>query len=176
MQRKKNRTELFGELVMSEMDKWRRYAVRFGALESEADDVISDSLTYLLSRPELDWTERLLCLTIKCRAKNCTRARSNKRIGLIEDLLPSEQRFILSDEEMLVDDRMEYGELYTQALEEIEQFEGGRYVELLREFCEDPEMTVCALAREMGISINTAAGAMRRMRLYLQREAEYAKA
>lgn len=175
MQRKKDRAELFGELVMRDLTKWRSYAIRFGALESEADDVISDSLTYLLSRPELDWAESLMCLAIKCRAKNCTRARSNKRIGLIEDLMPSQQRFIIKDHEMLVDERMEYDELYIQALEEVEQFDDGRDVELLRQVCENPDETVCSIGRNMGMNINTAAGAMRRIRLYLQRGSEYAK-
>jgi hypothetical protein len=177
MQRKKNRAELFGELVMREQNKWRSYAIRFGALESEADDVISESLTYLYSRPELDWTERLMCLTVKCRAKNCRRGRSNKRIGLIEDLMPSQQRFIIKDNEMGVDDRIEYEELYTQAVEDIRQSKEARYTELLTRVCADPQTSVVEVGRELGMLTNTASGVMRRIRLYLQeKEADYAKA
>jgi hypothetical protein len=177
MQRKKDRAELFGELVMRERVKWRSYAIRFGALESEADDVISDSLAYLLSRPELDWTEMLMCLAIKGRAKNCTRARSGKRIGLIEDLMPSHQRFILEDEEILVDELMEYEELYAQAVEDVSRSREARYTELLTTVCNNPQRSVVNIAGDFGISENTAAGALRRIRLYLQeKEADYAKA
>jgi hypothetical protein len=177
MQRKKDRAELFGELVMREQVKWRSYAIRFGALESDADDVISDSLAYLLSRPELDWTESLMCLAIKCRAKNSTRARSNKRIGLIEDLMPSRQRFILEDEEMLVDELMEYEELYAQAVEDVSQSREARYTELLTAVCNNPQRSVVKIAGDFGLSEHTAAGALRRIRLYLQeKEADYAKA
>jgi hypothetical protein len=177
MQRKKNRAEQFGELAMSELYKWRCYAIKYGALEAEADDVVSDSLTYLYSRPELDWSEKLLCLTIKCRAKNCVRARGNTPIGKIEDLMPHGGHAYFSDNEMSISDRIEHEELYCQALEEIEQFEEGRYVDLLRDFCENPGSTVVGVGRNMGILNNTSSGAMRRMRLYLQtKEAEYAKA
>jgi len=177
MQRKKNRAELFGELVMREQCKWRSYAIKFGALESEADDVISDSLTYLYSRPELEWSERLMCLTIKCRAKNCKRRRSNKRIGLIEDLMPSTQRFIIKDHEMGVDDRMEYEELYAQAVEDVRQSKEARYIDLLTGVCADPQLSVVEMGRELGMLTNTASGVMRRIRLYLkEKEADYAKA
>ena len=82
-----------------------------------------------------------------------------------------------SDNEMSISDRIEHEELYCQALEEIEQFEDGRYVDLLRDFCENPCSTVVGVGRNMGILNNTSSGAMRRMRLYLQtKEAEYAKA
>lgn len=177
MQRKKNRAELFGELVMRDLTKWRRYAIRFGALESEADDVISDSLIYLLSRPELDWAESLMCLSIKCRAKNCTRARSNTPIGKIEDLVPAQQHCISEDEVMLVDERMEYEELYAQAVEDISQSKEARYTELLTRVCDDPQASVVEVGRELGMLTNTASGVMRRIRLYLQeKEADYAKA
>jgi len=177
MQRKKDRAELFGELVMREQVKWRSYAIRFGALESDADDVISDSLAYLLSRPELDWTESLMCLAIKCRAKNSTRARSNKRIGLIEDLMPSHQRFILRDEEMLVDELMEYEELYAQAVEDVRQSKGSRYAEFLIRVCSDPQTSIVKKGVEMGMLENTASGVMWRIKRYLkEKEADYAKA
>lgn len=177
MQRKKDRAELFGELVMSERSKWRSYAIKFGAPESEADDVISDSLTYLLSRPELNWTESLMCLAIKCRAKNCARARSNKRIGFIEDFMPSQQRYLMKDDEMSITERMEYQELYAQAVEELSQSHEARYLSLLRAVCNNPQRSVVSVAKDFDMPHNTAASAMRRMRLYLQDKREdYAKA
>jgi hypothetical protein len=177
MQRKKNRAELFGELVMREQGKWRSHAIKFGALESEADDVISDSLAYLYSRPELEWTERLMSVTIKCRAKNRRRSRPTNPIGLIEDLTSSHQHYIIKDHEMGVDDRMEYEELYAQAVEDVRQSKGARYAEFLIRVCSDPQTPIVKKGVEMGMLENTASGVMWRIKRYLkEKEADYGKA
>jgi len=173
----KTKIEAFGELILGNREKWRLHAMRCGALESEADDVVSDSLTYLCSRPHFDLTERLMSVTVRSRAKNCTRARGNTPIGSVEDLSITQKRWSAIDGDMLVSDRLELIELYEQALTDIEERSAEyRYAELLRTFCSDPTISVVQVGRDLGILPNTAAGAMRRMRLYLQRENEYAKA
>lgn len=173
----KTKLEAFGELILGNREKWRLHAMRCGALESEADDVVSDSLTYLCSRPELNLTERMMSVTVKCRAKNCARARGNTPIGSVEDLSITQKRRSAIDDDMLVSDRMELIELYEQALADIEERSAEyRYAELLRAVCDNPTTPIMQVGKDLGILPNTAAGAMRRMRLYLQREAEYAKA
>ena len=173
----KTKLEAFAELILGNREKWRLHAMRCGALESEADDVVSDSLTYLCSRPELDLTERLMSVTVRGRAINCRRARGNTRIGHLEDLSVTNRRSFTIDNEMLFSDRLELIELYEQALTDIEERSAEyRYAELLRTFCSDPTISVVQVGRDLGILPNTAAGAMRRMRMYLQRKAEYAKA
>jgi len=89
----------------------------------------------------------------------------------------TKKRWSTIDQEMLVSDRLELIELYEQALTDIEKRSAEyRYAELLRAYCSDPTISVVQVGRDLGILPDTAAGAMRRMRLYLQREAEYAKA
>ena len=164
----KSKLEAFGELILGNRQKWRSIAIQNGALVSEVDDVISESLMYLISKPDLELTERLMHVTVKCRAKNRRRARGSSPIGMIDDLMLSHQRKLIIDEMMSVDDEIELEEALQNGINDVRENLLPYYADLLVEVCNNPDMAVVNVGATMGILPNTTSGIMRKIKQYLR--------